>query len=87
MISSFPTPPQVAEDNLSVAGLSSKCKVIIGPAYNSMLDMKADVPYDLIFIDADKQSNAKYFAEAKRLVRTGGVIVRLYIYLIQALLC
>ncbi|KAF5353793.1 hypothetical protein D9758_010602 [Tetrapyrgos nigripes] len=66
---------KVAEENLSVAGLSAKCKVIVGPAYNSMLDMKPEVPYDLIFIDADKPSNTKYFTEAKRLVRAGGVII------------
>jgi predicted O-methyltransferase YrrM len=38
--------------------------------------MHPDVPYDLIFIDADKPSNLDYFTQAKRLVRKGGVIVR-----------
>jgi len=30
----------------------------------------------MAFIDADKKSNSAYFREAKRLVRSGGVIVR-----------
>ncbi|MDN5933541.1 MAG: methyltransferase, partial [Pseudonocardia sp.] len=32
-------------------------------------------PFDLAFVDADKPSNAEYFAHALRLSRPGGVIV------------
>ncbi|KAK7444497.1 hypothetical protein VKT23_015178 [Stygiomarasmius scandens] len=68
---------KVAEENLSLAGLSSKCKLILGPAHDSMVKMDPQIPFDFIFIDADKPSNPKYFTEAKRLVKPGGVIVRL----------
>ncbi|KAF5392658.1 hypothetical protein D9757_000883 [Collybiopsis confluens] len=66
---------RVAEENLSDAGLSSKCKVILGPGYESMRNLSSENKFDLIFIDADKPSNLKYYTEAKRLVRKGGVII------------
>ncbi|ESK94815.1 o-methyltransferase family 3 [Moniliophthora roreri MCA 2997] len=66
---------QVAIANLAHAGLSDKCKVLVGPAYDSMVKLDSDKPFDFIFIDADKPSNLKYFLEAKRLVRKGGVII------------
>ncbi|KAJ7472530.1 O-methyltransferase, partial [Mycena latifolia] len=67
----------VLEENVKNARLSSKVKVIVGPAYASMQAMEADPnsPFDLVFIDADKPSNVKYFTEAKRLLRKGGVII------------
>ncbi|KIK68233.1 hypothetical protein GYMLUDRAFT_35610 [Collybiopsis luxurians FD-317 M1] len=66
---------KVAEENLSSAGLSSKCKIITGPGHESMLNLPSEHKFDLVFIDADKPSNLKYFTEAKRLVRKGGVII------------
>jgi predicted O-methyltransferase YrrM len=48
---------------------------MVGLGHDSMLTLHPDPPFDLVFIDADKPSNVKYFTEAKRLVRTGGVIV------------
>ncbi|KAK7460973.1 hypothetical protein VKT23_008901 [Stygiomarasmius scandens] len=66
---------KVAEENLSLADLSSKCKVILGPAYDSMVKLHPQVPFDFVFIDADKESNCQYFTEAKRLLKPGGVIV------------
>ncbi|KAE9405626.1 S-adenosyl-L-methionine-dependent methyltransferase [Gymnopus androsaceus JB14] len=57
------------------AGLEDKCKITVGPAGESMENLHPDVPFDLIFIDADKASYPKYFTEAKRLVKKGGVIL------------
>lgn len=51
-------------------------QVIVGPAADSLAQLHPTVPFDLIFIDADKEGNLTYFTEAKRLVRKGGVIVR-----------
>jgi len=66
---------QVAEENLSNAGLSEKVKVIVGPAAESIAKLEPNPPFDFIFIDADKPSNLIYFKHAKRLVRKGGVII------------
>lgn len=66
---------QVARENLAKAGLEEKCKIIAGSAVESMANLYPDDPFDLVFIDADKGSYPGYFAEAKRLVKKGGVIV------------
>ncbi|KAG6906593.1 hypothetical protein DXG01_012996 [Tephrocybe rancida] len=66
---------QVARENLANAGLSSKAEVIVGKAVDSLAKLHPEVPFDFIFIDADKPSNVEYFTEAKRLVRKGGVII------------
>ncbi|KAJ3830680.1 O-methyltransferase family 3 protein [Lentinula raphanica] len=69
------THAKVARENFAKAGLAAKCKVVVGPAYESMTGLQPDVPFDLVFIDADKRSYPQYVAEAKRLVRKGGVII------------
>ncbi len=66
---------KVAQENIALAGLSSKVKIIQGPAAETIEKLAPNPHYDLAFIDADKQNNLKYFTEAKRLVRSGGVIV------------
>ncbi|KAJ7176305.1 O-methyltransferase family 3 protein [Mycena crocata] len=66
---------QVAQENIDRAGLSTKVKIVVGPAHDSMLQLHPDTPFDFVFIDADKQGNKDYFREAKRLVRKGGVII------------
>ncbi|KIY46132.1 S-adenosyl-L-methionine-dependent methyltransferase [Fistulina hepatica ATCC 64428] len=64
---------EVARKNLEAAGLSSKATVVVGPAIDGLKRLQPS--FDLAFIDADKQSNLEYFIEAKRLVRSGGVII------------
>ncbi|KAJ6471136.1 O-methyltransferase [Mycena vitilis] len=69
---------QVIEENVANAGLSSKVKVVVGPALDSLKAMHpsaATPKFDLAFIDADKENNTNYFIEAKRLVRSGGIII------------
>jgi precorrin-6B methylase 2 len=68
--------PKVAEENLKSAGFAEQVSVIVGPAANSLAAPQPEQQFDLVFIDADKASNSIYFTEAKRLVRSGGVIVR-----------
>ncbi|KAG7095705.1 hypothetical protein E1B28_006419 [Marasmius oreades] len=70
-----PTHAKVARQNLEYAGLGNKCKVIVGPAYDSLKQLGSDEPFDFVFIDADKQSSLQYYIEAKRLVGRGGVII------------
>lgn len=69
---------QLIEENVANAGLSSKVKVIVGDALESMQSLDPDPvePFDVVFIDADKKNNVNYFVQAKRLLRRGGVIVR-----------
>ncbi|KAJ7052056.1 O-methyltransferase family 3 protein [Mycena amicta] len=67
----------VAKENLAHAGVpDGKVKIVLGPALDSLLKLAPEpVPFDFIFIDADKKGNLDYFTQAKRLVRQGGVII------------
>jgi predicted O-methyltransferase YrrM len=62
---------------VKAAGVDNQVTIMIGPAVESLAKLSPEDPYDLVFIDADKPSNTIYFSEAKRLLRKGGVIVRL----------
>jgi predicted O-methyltransferase YrrM len=55
------------------AALGDRAEVIVGPALETLPTL--DGPFDLIFIDADKRSNAEYLREALRLSRPGTLIV------------
>lgn len=65
----------VARENLERAGVSDKVDILVGPAADSLAAMTGEAPFDLVFIDADKQSNALYVAEAIRLGRPCTTIV------------
>jgi predicted O-methyltransferase YrrM len=65
----------VARENLDRAGVSGKVDVLIGSAADSLAAMAAGDPFDFVFIDADKQSNALYVSEAIRLGRSGTTII------------
>ena len=63
--------------NIARAGLADKVEVRIGPAIDSLKAMVAagEQAYDLVFIDADKQSNADYAQVALDLTRPGSAII------------
>ena len=63
----------VARANLEGAGLADRVEIIVGPALETL--MRLDGPFDLIFIDADKDNYPGYFEESVRLSRPGTVIV------------
>ena len=60
------------------AGVADRIEPIIGDATVSLrrlLDHGGEGTFDIILIDADKPSYVTYYAEALRLVRSGGVII------------
>lgn len=63
----------VAAENLQAAGLDDRVTLLTGDALGLLATLKA--PFDLVFLDADKQRNAEYLEHALRLTRPGGVIV------------
>lgn len=64
---------EVARANLANAGVADRVDVRVGPAIETLPQL--DGPFDLSFIDADKASNADYFAHALRLSRPGALII------------
>jgi predicted O-methyltransferase YrrM len=68
----------VARKNLDRAGLlGKKVELREGPALETLPKLVAEGvgPFDLIFLDADKEHNAEYLQWALRLSRVGTVIV------------
>jgi predicted O-methyltransferase YrrM len=72
-----PTYAEVARGNIARAGLADLVELRVGPALAALAQLDAENrgPFDLIFIDADKQSIPEYFQWALRLSRRGSVIV------------
>ncbi|GAB4210417.1 MAG: O-methyltransferase [Roseiflexaceae bacterium] len=68
---------EVARANLERAGLGQRTEVRVGPARESLAQLQAEGggPFDLVFIDADKQSYPEYLDWSLRLTRLGGVII------------
>jgi predicted O-methyltransferase YrrM len=67
----------VARDHVARAGLAGVVDVRLGKALDTLPELAAEngPPFDLIFIDADKQHNPEYFAWALKLARRGSLIV------------
>lgn len=67
----------VAAANIERAGLSDRVDVRLGAALEVLPRLAAEAvePFDLAFIDADKQNIPAYFEWALRLTRTGGLII------------
>jgi len=68
---------RVARANLERAGVSDRVTLLEGAALDSLAALVTEdtEPFDVVFIDADKPTNAAYFGFALRLTRPGGVIV------------
>ena len=63
----------VARANLVRAGLAGQVEILEGRALELLETLQG--PFDLTFIDADKENNAGYFAHALRMSRKGSVII------------
>jgi len=66
----------VARSSIAAAGLSGVVEIRVGRALDLLPRVEADgiSPFDLVFIDADKQSNADYLKWAISLAHPGTVI-------------
>jgi len=68
---------EVARRNFEAAGLADRVEVRVGEAAASLVAMAegGEGPFDLVFIDADKEGYPAYLEWALRLSRPGTVIV------------
>lgn len=68
---------RVARTNLDRAGVTGRVDIRLGPALETMaaLAQEGQEPFDLVFIDADKENIPAYFDWAVKLSRSGGVII------------
>jgi predicted O-methyltransferase YrrM len=67
----------VARANIATAAPAPTVEVRVGPALQTLAELVADRvdPFDVIFIDADKQNNPGYLEWSLKLSRPGSVIV------------
>lgn len=67
---------EVARENIEYAGLSGKIEVLVGDARELLSAMvESDTaPFDLIFIDADKEGYPEYLEWSLKLSRPGSLI-------------
>lgn len=72
-IEAEPANAAVARANIDAAGLGDRVEILVGRGADVLPTL--DGPFDLVFIDADKQSNTIYLDHAARLGRPGTVIV------------
>jgi predicted O-methyltransferase YrrM len=70
-----PRHAEVARANLARAGVGDRVEVIVGAALDNLPRMQGGEPFDLIFIDADKENNVAYVEWAIELARPGSMIV------------
>jgi predicted O-methyltransferase YrrM len=68
---------EVARGNLARAGLADVAEVRVGPATESLAALVAEgvAPFDMVFIDADKEGYPDYLEWSIRLGRPGTLIV------------
>jgi predicted O-methyltransferase YrrM len=74
-IEAEPRNAEVARANLDRAGVGERVEILLGRAADVLPTLEGSEPFDLVFIDADKQSNSIYLDWAARLGRPGTVVV------------
>jgi predicted O-methyltransferase YrrM len=76
-LESDPAHADVARANFARAGVADVVELRLGPALETLPRLAAERrgPFDMVFVDADKQSNPEYFAWSLALARKGTLIV------------
>jgi predicted O-methyltransferase YrrM len=69
-----PKHAEVARANIDRAGVGDRVEVIVGAALDTLPSVTGG-PFDLVFIDADKENNPGYLEWAVKLTHPGSVIV------------
>ncbi|MCX4852226.1 O-methyltransferase [Streptomyces canus] len=72
-----PKHAEIAKESIARAGLADTVDVRTGAALESLPKIKEEglAPFDLVFIDADKENNVEYISWAVKLSRPGAVVV------------
>ena len=74
-IEAEPAIAEVARRNLDRAGVGDRVEIRVGRGEHVLPTLEGEEPFDLVFIDADKESNTLYLDWAARLGRPGTVVV------------
>lgn len=66
---------KLAQENITKAGLIDRVDIRLGRALDTLPKIAESEPFDLIFIDADKQNSVGYFEWALRMSHSGSLII------------
>src|SRR5277367_2213338 len=69
-----PKHAEVARANIERAGVGDRVEVVVGAALDTLPSVTGG-PFDLVFIDADKENNVAHLEWAVKLTHPGSVIV------------
>lgn len=68
-----PDTAKMAEANFSRTGVASKVRILVGPAQDILEDLEG--PFDLIFVDINKEGYPDVLQACVRRLRVGGLLV------------
>ncbi|SIT71197.1 O-methyltransferase [Microbacterium sp. RU33B] len=74
-IEAEPRTAAVARENVDRAGVGDRVDIRLGRGEHVLPTLEGEEPFDLVFIDADKESNTIYLDWAARLGHPGTVVV------------
>ena len=81
-----PKHAEVARANIAAAGLSDRIEVLVGAGVEMLPTLIGEAPFDIVFIDADKQGYDDYGKWALGHLRRGGLVIADNSYLFGELL-
>ena len=65
----------VAAETFRLAKVDHLVTIHVGPALSNLPKIESEGPFDVVFIDADKDNYPNYLAWAEKHLRTGGVVL------------
>ncbi len=71
----LPDRAELARRAFALAGVADRVRVHVGPAAERLPEIEGEGPFDLVFVDADKQGYPGYLAWAEANLRVGGLLV------------
>jgi caffeoyl-CoA O-methyltransferase len=71
----LPDRAELARRTFELAGLAARARIHVGPAAERLRELVREAPFDLVFIDADKEGYPAYLAWAEEHLRAGGVLL------------
>lgn len=74
-IENDPKHASVARANIKAAGYADRVEVVLGDAESALSQIEVHGPFDLVFLDADKERYDIYQSWATRHLRTGGLLL------------
>lgn len=80
-----PAHARVAEESVRRAGFAGRVQIHVGAALDQLRGIESEAPFDLCFIDADKEGYPRYLDWAARFLRPGGLVIADNAFLFGAL--